>query len=48
VAIEHKLGDVVTQSLETLVPKAHMVTGQYTVSVIIPSLSIYRPIAGLI
>jgi hypothetical protein len=49
VAIEHRLGDFVTQSLDTLVPNAHnMETGQQIVSVIRPSSSIYGPIAGLI
>jgi hypothetical protein len=48
VTIEHRLGDVVAQSLDTLVPNAHMVTGQQIVSVIRPSSSIYGPIAGLI
>jgi hypothetical protein len=48
VAIEHRLGDVVEQSLDTLVPNAHynMVTGQQIVSVLRPYFSIYEEIAG--
>ncbi len=43
-AIEHRLGDDVAQSLDTLVHNAHMVTGQQIISVIRPSSSIYGPI----
>jgi hypothetical protein len=44
VAIEHRLGDIVTQSLDTLVPNAYLVTGQQIVPLIRPSSSIYGPI----
>jgi hypothetical protein len=36
-AIEHRLGDVVAQRLDTLVPHAHMVTVQKVISVVRPS-----------
>jgi hypothetical protein len=48
VATEHRLGDVVTQSLNTFVPNAHLVTGQQFFSDIRPSSSINGRIAGFI
>jgi hypothetical protein len=47
VAIEHRLGDVVTQSLDTIVSLIY-VTGHHIVPVIRLSSSIYGPIAGLV
>jgi hypothetical protein len=39
--MEHRLGEIVTKHLDTLVPNAHMVTGQQIGSFIRPSSSIY-------
>jgi hypothetical protein len=46
--LEHRLGDDVTQSVDDLVPIAHMIIGQQMVPAIILSSAIYGPIAGLL